>query len=264
MSCLGEAATWALALAEWLCTCFLKLLGPILILSLLTLTTIVVYTYFAELFPLLTPLYGQYPVYLLTVFGLFIAFNIVFNYVMIIVRGPGHPPVSSSYPQCSKCHLSKPPRAHHCAVCRLCVLKMDHHCPWVNTCVGHRNHRYFVLFLVYMSLGTIFFTLISLPVTVVNEEGLLNFCFSLCGVMAVILTGFASWHLYLIVKGFTTIEMMQASATRSQPIFDIQRGDWRLNLKLVFGSKNILKALRPSLRELKHDGIHWPEYRLMV
>jgi len=54
---------------------------------------------------------------------------------------------------CQKCNVPKPERAHHCRVCDRCVLKMDHHCPWINNCVGHKNHKYFLLFLIYATLG---------------------------------------------------------------------------------------------------------------
>lgn len=47
----------------------------------------------------------------------------------------------------------KPERTHHCSVCNACSLKFDHHCPWLNQCVGIGNERYFVLFMVWLSVG---------------------------------------------------------------------------------------------------------------
>jgi palmitoyltransferase len=66
------------------------------------------------------------------VLGNWILLNVVFNYTMALITGPGHPPEKILFKEvasiCKKCIAPKPPRAHHCSVCNKCVLKMDHHC----------------------------------------------------------------------------------------------------------------------------------------
>ncbi|CAD5122232.1 DgyrCDS10681 [Dimorphilus gyrociliatus] len=57
---------------------------------------------------------------------------------------------------CMKCETYRPPRAHHCRVCRRCVKKMDHHCPWINNCVGEYNQKFFIQFLFYVGLSSLY------------------------------------------------------------------------------------------------------------
>ncbi|CAM9812270.1 unnamed protein product, partial [Ectocarpus sp. 4 AP-2014] len=62
---------------------------------------------------------------------------------------------------CRKCNAYKPVRAHHCSICRRCVVKMDHHCPWVNNCVGIGNHKFFIQFISYVFVISVYALLLA-------------------------------------------------------------------------------------------------------
>ena len=43
----------------------------------------------------------------------------------------------------------------HCSVCHKCVYMLDHHCIWFNKCIGQFNLKYFILFALYLFLGSL-------------------------------------------------------------------------------------------------------------
>eukprot|EP01084_Bolivina_argentea_P029888 55452_1 len=71
---------------------------------------------------------------------------------------------------CDTCLIWRPPRAKHCRYCDSCVQKFDHHCPWLGTCVGERNYPFFVVFLVLLSVYTIYVFITGVIVLIHHSE----------------------------------------------------------------------------------------------
>ncbi|XP_030384873.1 palmitoyltransferase ZDHHC3 [Scaptodrosophila lebanonensis] len=69
---------------------------------------------------------------------------------------PGNGHNSNEWTVCTRCETYRPPRAHHCRICKRCIRRMDHHCPWINNCVGERNQKYFLQFLIYVAILSVY------------------------------------------------------------------------------------------------------------
>ena len=55
----------------------------------------------------------------------------------------------------SKRLMIKPATGHYCSEIEMVVIKMDHYCPWVNNVVGLFTQKYFLLFVFYTCLCTL-------------------------------------------------------------------------------------------------------------
>lgn len=138
--------------------------------------------------------------------------------VQRLVARPAEVKVSGERRDCKWCARFKPDRTHHCRLCRSCVLKMDHHCPWIGNCVGWRNHKFFMLSVLYAAVLCIFVGAtmlesvsreVNAPTETFSVLFFLLFGETLDIFLAVVVTGFLGFHLYLMAKGMTTIEFCE-------------------------------------------------------
>ncbi|CAK9058594.1 unnamed protein product [Durusdinium trenchii] len=164
---------------------------------------------------------------------------------------------------CKWCLKYKPDRCHHCRICNLCVLRMDHHCPWVYNCIGFRNHKYFILLLIYSAIDLLFITITMfesvwwstrLDVSPALMTSLLFAeCFAcfLCTVNCLFL-GFHGW---LTVNAMTTLEFCEKSMKMAGYDSSIYSKGLYENVCAVLGPRPLLWLLPCSLP--KGDGLTW-------
>lgn len=268
----------------------LFMIGPVLSTCALLMIGFVTHTFFTEVMPRLVEERGFATAYVIVFFGIYLLFALVFNYLSATWVGPGHPPAemdeqtrahlfddparrpNAPLRYCQKCKAVKGMRTHHCSLCRRCVMKMDHHCPWVNNCVGYRNHKYFLLFLFYLTIGALFFLLCgSSQVSRVFHGKLTSgpflFASVLCLAASIASFCFLVWNIILVTTNQTTIEFLTNFSQREKNVYNL--GYFR-NLEEVFGNSRWYTWLLPSRAPPLGDGIVFPlfnhqtkEYRFL-
>jgi len=128
---------------------------------------------------------------------------------------------------CKTCENKwKPERSHHCQICKKCTLRMDHHCPWLVNCVGHRNHKPFLLFCLYMMFGGVYFIYRTIYYwrwasengTLMEHDLLFLMWWFLvvlvCGAVDIMLTAMAVLHSVMSLNNVTTLETMSGTSLR--------------------------------------------------
>jgi len=152
---------------------------------------------------------------------------------------------------CEKCQAVKPDRAHHCSVCGSCILKMDHHCPWVNNCVAFNNYKFFMLFLGYALVYTVYLALCNFKYFILfwtdglkSEDGAgkfhILFLFFVSVMFCISVSSLFWYHVYLVLSNRSTLEQFRAPYFASGP----DENGWGLgkrnNFQEVFGDRPLL------------------------
>ena len=146
---------------------------------------------------------------------------------------------------------------------------MDHFCPWLNNCIGFFNHKFFVLFIFYKAVLTVFMVVVMTPVFVRNvstmeevnvdfrEEFRVSLTYLMLCLLACGLTAFFGFHGYLVVANYTTIEFLEKRGCTPPPghVNRYNLGAWR-NVTGVLGN-NPLVWLLPMRWTCAGDGLEF-------
>lgn len=292
--------------------CFMKTISPIMLVGANLLILFVAATYIVYLLPSFYKYSGLYCGVQFVV-GLFFLVNVLFNYNMCAATPAGSPPACDDpgkflgyyscevdgrqihqlnkklyvapavvYKYCKHCKVIKPPRAHHCSVSGKCILNMDHFCPWMNNTVGYYNYRYFLLFMLYLCGGALYYLCVAVPLfTTLDlsqahkksvEDGpflerhknsfvIFTVTIAVSAWLSVLMLGL--WHVFLLLTNQTTIEFYlnmdeRAEMKKMGLVFKnpYHRGT-RKNIRRVFGDVGFVGALAISSREPVEPEFPW-------
>ncbi|XP_050580628.1 probable palmitoyltransferase ZDHHC24 [Bombus affinis] len=249
--------------------------------------TIIPIIYWFQLWVVLPAIHehGSLPYILHFLFGNFIMLNIVGNFTYIIFCDTSTRrdimPISAANTKngwrlCASCETLAPPRSWHCPTCNICILKRDHHCIFTGCCIGHYNHRYFIMFLLYLFVATTYSFCYN-NLFIWNRMHF-EFPMSLIKIifpLAIFIFGFdgSTNQFYLILYIVSAVGMLYTGilciyhfclvlngniANESNKKIHIYNLGWKQNVKEVLGNRWYLTWTLPYIKsQLPHNGVIW-------
>ncbi|XP_037948390.1 probable palmitoyltransferase ZDHHC24 isoform X1 [Teleopsis dalmanni] len=190
------------------------------------------------------------------------------------VMPPENAVTEAGWHNCDKCNNISPPRSWHCDICKCCILKRDHHCPFTSCCVGHKNQRYFLMFVCYLFLGSLYaFAYNTYYIWVLKGDVYRNWytVLKMSGPFMVVITGFSRNDVYLFFYSLNILALIYSLALLIHHGRNVLSGDvcynsgsnmydegWKQNLKTIFGERMHLVWISPLISsKLEHDGLQW-------
>lgn len=173
---------------------------------------------------------------------------------------------------CNICQCTIPPRCWHCDICNICILTRDHHCTFSATCVGHYNRRYFLWFLLYLSVAS-FYEIILISCYTYYEVTIKFSDFMVLVPMQLFITGFhltiGQIFIVLLILNIVAVTisillLIYHLCNVCQGLVGNEKQDSNYNfgsmqnLKTVFGEKWYITWISPLIEsKLPYDGFNW-------
>ncbi|KAA8497496.1 Palmitoyltransferase PFA4 [Porphyridium purpureum] len=171
---------------------------------------------------------------------------------------------------CKRCRAAKPRRVHHCSSCEVCVAKLDHHCLWTGNCVGVRNHKYFTLFLLYVTIACSFGTGLFIRFwmrlfraralysrrEIVRIAVLTYFGGVMAFAVALAVGGLLVRNIFLACLNQTTLESIQKRQPGRFQVVNYSTGSIYRNLQHAFGHDFLLWPV-PVSRHARLSSAFW-------
>lgn len=171
---------------------------------------------------------------------------------------------------CMACESVKTERAHHSSDLNYCVPRFDHRCAWLGAVIGRDNYRFFIQFVTYMVVLSMFiFVPIFAFIKKIIDEGssrrLLN-----PNLIAILIIAVLAWlmttsmlvtHAFCIMTNSTSVELMAkkdkshfnrtvcyySSETKSRYVVEIKNNELRSLWRKKGVWHNVVDFLGPNV-----------------